>query len=303
MATGEVGREQVLDAVRVLILVHEDIPEAARVAVPHPGVLVEQLEGLQQEVVEVQGVLGRQPLGVGRLDLGEHLVLHPRTVVHHQGLPGVRRAVLLVGDPATQDRRAEALGVVPQVLHDLLDQRVALGGVVDAEVPRVRRQVLDVTPQDAGAHGVEGADPGSGELRQEAVHPLAHLRGGLVREGDGQDLVGTHPLLGDEPGNAARDNARLAGPRPRQDQERALGVGHGLGLGLVQAPEQVVGAPAHRLGSRLSGLCVHPVHGRRSLLGAAGGHDRIEGSIREDDSAPRGGPQARKHEHQGHESR
>ena len=54
-------------------------------------------------------------------------------------------------------------------------------------------------------------------------HALAHLAGGLVREGDGQDALGRDPAGADQMGDAVGEDARLAASRPGQHQQRALG--------------------------------------------------------------------------------
>src|SRR6266851_2299009 len=80
-----------------------------------------------------------------------------------------------------------------------------------------------VAPQQARAEGVEGAD---GELREalgtdQAIEPLAHLLGGLVCEGHGEDRTGRHALA-DEVSDAVREDARLPRSRAGQDEERAV---------------------------------------------------------------------------------
>src|SRR5262249_2364478 len=137
--------------------------------------------------------------------------------------PPLARAVLALADPGADRGRTKALHVVAQVAHDLLDQVVALAGVVDREVARPAAEVLDFAPQDARAGRVEGADP-QALHREEGLAALAHLARGLVGEGDREDLVRSRAARGDEPGDAARDDARLARARPGQDQERALAV-------------------------------------------------------------------------------
>src|SRR6185503_20609390 len=91
--------------------------------------------------------------------------------------------VLLVANPGPDGARPEALGVVAEVLDELLQELVALVGVVDREVARPPAQGLDLAPQDARAHGVEGADPQALD-REEDRAARAHLARGLVGEGD-----------------------------------------------------------------------------------------------------------------------
>ena len=60
--------------------------------------------------------------------------------------------------------------------------------------------------------------PGFGE---KLVDTFLHLAGRLVGESDGKDISGCD-ALGDEVGDAKRDDAGLAGARPGQDQHRAV---------------------------------------------------------------------------------
>jgi hypothetical protein len=74
-------------------------------------------------------------------------------------------------------------------------------------------------------------------VRDQRIDALAHFPGGLVGEGDGQDVVRLHPLL-QEPGNAAGDDPRLAAARPGQDEQRPFQMGDGFLLGEVEIVEQ-----------------------------------------------------------------
>jgi hypothetical protein len=243
----EVLRQEVLDAVRVLVLVDEDVAEAARVRVADAGVALEELEDADQEVVEVERVALAHRGLVQPAHVDEDLVLDSFGPLGIRGCLGLRAAVPLVlrgADPRADHRGLEAGRVVVRGLDQLLQELVAVARVVDREVarppPRGPGERGDVPPQDARAHRVEGADPGPADLK-ERLDALAHLRGGLVREGDREDLGGPDAALEDQPGDPARDHARLARPRPGQDQERPLAVRDGLALGRVQAVEEAGG--------------------------------------------------------------
>src|SRR4051812_45950922 len=74
---------------------------------------------------------------------------------------------------------------------------------------------------------------------EQSLDALAHLLRGLVREGDGEDVVGRDVLLGDEVGDANRDDARLPRPRAREYEQRPFGRLYGLALPLVKCRKQV----------------------------------------------------------------
>ena len=67
-----------------------------------------------------------------------------------------------------------------------------------------------------------------------------HLAGGLVGEGDGEDVAGADALL-QQVGDAARDDARLAAAGAGQDEQRPFDVRDGLALGGGQVGQQVGG--------------------------------------------------------------
>ena len=76
------------------------------------------------------------------------------------------------------------------------------------------------------------------DLRHQGLDPFAHFAGGLVGEGQGEDLVGPD-LRVEEMSDAAGDHPRLAGARACQYQKRSFDVGHGLDLCGRQISEQV----------------------------------------------------------------
>ena len=112
-----------------------------------------------------------------------------------------------------------------------------LGPVEHAEIG-LQAHLERVLAQDPIAEGVEGRDLDVGvAVLHQRVDALFHLGRGLVGEREGEDLVGARLLLGDEPGDAARDDGGLAGAGAGDDQEGAGVVSDGLALGVVQAVE------------------------------------------------------------------
>ena len=67
---------------------------------------------------------------------------------------------------------------------------------------------------------------------------VAHFLGGLVGEGDGEDLVGLRVAVGDEVRDAMRDDARLARARAGEDQQRAVDVQDRFALFGVEGCEE-----------------------------------------------------------------
>ena len=77
-------------------------------------------------------------------------------------------------------------------------------------------------------------------------HALAHLRCGLVGEGDGEHLTDADVASGEQVGDAPGQHRRLARPRARDDQQRRAFVQHGLTLLLVEPLEELVSFGGHR---------------------------------------------------------
>ena len=80
-----------------------------------------------------------------------------------------------------------------------------------------------------GRTGVRGFGVWRLGFGEEFVDAFLHFAGGLVGEGDGEDVAGRDPL-GDEMGNAERDDAGLAGAGAGEDQHRAVQRFNGLAL-------------------------------------------------------------------------
>ncbi|MNX81718.1 hypothetical protein D3C86_1134130 [compost metagenome] len=157
-----------------------------------------------------------------------------------------------------REHRAGRIGLVveAEAREAVLDDRQLLGIVVDHEVPAVAiAQELDVLAQDPRADRVEGPDPHAVRLDvirlQEHIQALLELLGGLVGEGDGQDLVGAGVARAQKVGDAVSQDAGLAGASPREDQQRALDVldsrllnriegGHGFSLLPLDGRESTV---------------------------------------------------------------
>ena len=87
------------------------------------------------------------------------------------------------------------------------------------------------------ADQIRAANPKATE--QQVAGALAHLAGGLVGEGDGEDLPGRHAVFADQPGEAVGQGAGLAGTGPGQDQQRPVAVLHRPALLGVERGQQV----------------------------------------------------------------
>ena len=137
-------------------------------------------------------------------------------------------------------RRCVALGIYAHRIGATLGQPSRVGLVIDRELPRVA-QALGLGAQDPRACCVEGHQPHPARrATQQPADALAHLLGGLVREGDRQDLVGLGLVGVDQVRHAVRQHARLPTARAREDQQRPLAMRDRLSLGLVEPFQQLL---------------------------------------------------------------
>ena len=228
---GQQRDEPVLDGVGVLELVDQDVAAALAPALEDLRELPEELERENQQIVEVDGIVGLQRARVARGGLrGEDRV-------GVGAVAGIRLAPLVLG---ARDRGEHAFGIdvaaadQAHLAERFLQSRKLVGGVVDREVALVA-EVLDLAPQHAHAEGVERRDRrGLGPLADKFFHPLLQLLGRFVRESDREDRPGRDAAL-HEVGDAVRERARLAGAGTGEDQQRAVAVKDGFALARVES--------------------------------------------------------------------
>ena len=183
---GEQLGDGVLGAVGVLVLVHHEIAEAVLVGLAHVLVVLQQQVAVQKKVVEIEGVGRAQALLQALVHALGHLAHRVVGVEIARG----NEVVFRLGDAVHQLVHGKALRIDVQLSHDVLVQPLQIVRVVNGEVLR-EAQPLGVGPQHAHAHGMEGAHPhAAGAVGQKRAQALAHLRGGLVGKGDGQDGPG-----------------------------------------------------------------------------------------------------------------
>ena len=183
---GELKHQIVLDRVRVLVLVDEDMAEAVSPRREHVGVFAEELGGAHQEVVEVHRPGGEKPLLILEVDVAD-LALEDLL-----GLLGEldRSNVFVLGhrDCAVHRPRREPLWVEVEITNHIADETDGVGLVVDRETAG-EPEPVDVAPQNAHTRRVEGRDPHL--LRHRPDQPadaVLHLPRCLVGERDRQNF-------------------------------------------------------------------------------------------------------------------
>ncbi len=259
-SAGQEPDEFELGVIRVLELVHQDVPEPSPLHLQDRRMLAQQAQGERDLVAEVEPIRrAHEPLigGVGRRQLAlQSGLLGKRRVLGVRGsrlgtrgrsLEEAGRRDVLVPGPAEEGRqRTKEARRVPQRavavqrhLEEVLAQEDHLLGARE-DRGAVREPGLErMLPQDPVAECVEGADDRVGvAVGNQPVHAVLHLRGGLLGERQGQNLGWPRALLRDEPGDAAGQHRRLAGSGPGDDQQRPIAMGDRLALAGCEICEQ-----------------------------------------------------------------
>ena len=178
-------------------------------------------------------------------------------------------------DPA----RREALRILVERLEALLDEANLVGLVVDGEV-RAVAEPRRLPAEDPATCGMEGQHPHRpDDAAQQSAQPRAHLVGGLVREGDREDLGRLHATRGDQVPDSIRENTRLPRPGAGDDQHRPLRRENRVALRRIQVREVLLGRENGHLAivtttltgspARLRGACEPSVQAGRTVRRAA----------------------------------
>ncbi len=252
LGAGEVAEQNVLGAVRVLVLVDEDVVVAVLPLLERAVARLEQAARQDQEIVEIDRVVLLQERVVTAPDRGADPVKLPPRLVGEVGRAA--ELVLGTGDDRTDRAGREQPFRDAGVAHRLPEEGPLVGGVVDREAS-VEPDLRAVPAQEPGAEGVEraGCEIGEGGVAQELLQAAAHLLRRLVGERDGEDLPGRHVQIPDEVGDPVRERPCLARPGPGEDEERASGVGHRGTLLRIEDVEDRVGTHHSMVGIAVAG--------------------------------------------------
>ena len=279
---GERRDELGLGAVRVLELVDEDVPEATGDRGPGRGRGPHEAQGERDLVAEIDAAVGgQQPLvggvgsgqlalaagllggGIGRRraglaglgtgrGLGQTCRLD-RQAIGMGEVVGRRDVLVLAAAEQRRERSQEAgrvakrpVGVEVELEEVLAQEDDDLRSGQDAHVGR-QPELQGVLADEAVAEGVERRDRGVRvAIRHELVDADRHLLGGLVGEGQRQDLRGLGAARRDEPRDPPGDDLGLAGPGAGDHQERSGSVGDRAQLVRVESAEQRLEARRRR---------------------------------------------------------
>ena len=154
MSARQQADQQKLGVVGVLILVHHDVAEAVAVFFQHVGVLLENFDGKDDDVVKVQRVCRFQPLLVVAVDLADHLLAVVAVCLPQHVLRG-EQLVLGRADRGQNSLWRHHLFLDGQLLERLLDDAHRVVGVVDGEAALISQRG-DLPSENAHAGRMEG---------------------------------------------------------------------------------------------------------------------------------------------------
>ena len=218
---GDEPEKKILNDVRVLVLVDQDVTEASAEGVENIAVFAQQPQGLEQEIAEVHRV-ERFQAGLIALVQGRALAAgEPRSLARRHALR-VDAPVFPPIDEISERTRRPALVIEIFRLQELLEQPQLVVGIENGEI-RPQADQLGMHAQNLGADRVERAEPRHRLLRTgEDSNPLAHLPRGLVGEGHRQDLMGAGAAGRNDVRDSGGQDARLAHAGAGENENRPV---------------------------------------------------------------------------------
>ena len=180
-----------------------------------------------------------------------------------------------------------AVGIEVELEEVLAQEDHDLGPGQDAQVGR-QPELERVVPDEAVAEGMERRDRGVRvAVRHELVDADRHLLGGLVGEGQGQDLRRLRTPGRDEPRDPPGDDLGLAGAGAGDHQQRAGAVGDRPELVGIESTEErfetgrrrIVGRRRHDRDELAPGRAADRVARVRGAVASASGSPGWLGSV------------------------
>ena len=220
---GEDVRERGLEAVRVLVLVHEHVLEMLLEEVARLLAFAQETKTVHEEVVEVHRAEGVLLLRVGAAHLQNQLHVAERglrlVAVHHalQALLAVRG----VGDELQEELLLLEVLDVLHVVLDALSHEFLLVVLVEDREAGADAKGRTPAAEELVADRVEGAAPDARHAGDDALRAFEHLARGAVREREQQDALRRHALL-HQIRHAVHERARLARAGGRQHEHRPV---------------------------------------------------------------------------------
>ncbi len=245
-----VARQQlqpaVLQAVGVLELVDQDVPEAVAVVLAQRLVARQQFIRAQQQLGEIDRAFALALRIIGGVELAHA----PGEIIVRLDLLRAQALFLAGSDEPLRLARRIALFVEAHAFHQPLDERELILGVENLEQLRQAGLAM-VHAQQPVAQAVKSTHPHAARVdRQHGRNAREHLFRRLVGESDGEQTQRAGLPALDQPCDARGEHARLAAAGAGQNERGLMRQGDGFELMFVEAVEKT---RCHYLRGKLKG--------------------------------------------------
>lgn len=242
LVSGEQTDEFFLRGIGILKFVHLNVAQALRPIGANAGIFAEKPDAAKQQIVEIESRGFAQDGFVLAINGGGAFAKGVEGVGFE--LLGREIAIFGVADAFAQGAWSELFFGNGEMVKRELDDAGLIVVIVNGEVVREAGGGC-FAAKEASAKGVERGNPNIGGVAaggaQEVGDAPAHLLGGFVGEGYGENVSGGNALL-DEVRDAIGDDARFSGAGAGEDQHGAIGGKDGFALLRIQVVCQGHGA-------------------------------------------------------------
>ena len=244
--------------IRVLILVHHDVGDAAMIFGQNIGMRPEDRQHMKQQVSKIHRVQRQKSGLIGLVELAQTSVGKVASL-GNTNLVGGQATILPALDHAAKEPDRPALGIDVVRLHQLFEDAVLVIHVENGEITSQTHKI-GMPSQHPRGKRMECAEPNLFCHRpNHAGDPHLHLARRLVGEGHRKDVPWLGLTGGNQFGKARCEYPGLASSGAREHQQRTGKGLHRLALRVVQAVKPGVGC---RRGC---------LHGRQSRKSPGGG--------------------------------
>ena len=229
MLANQLARNDVLGPVRVLVLVHVDMPKPPPIARTDIVMLTEHPRRQDQQIVKIEAVTllegGVVPVPQGAAGL---------VFLGRGGVARDFQVLFVEAEPLQRFPRGYAGIARGQVLHEAFHQGELVAIIDHRELSRAPHR-LDLTAKNIKAKRMERSQP-----RPDPAHPKPlgqpdpHLFGRTIGKGHCQQMARIHAALIHEPGEPLDNDPGFPGARAGKHQSRSLRMPDRLKLPVVK---------------------------------------------------------------------
>ena len=189
-----------------MVLVNHNVFETVLVSFKHIGVGQQNIQGIKQNVAEIDAVQFKQALLITLIDFSQHVGL----IFVLQFFNG-QAFVLPTLDTVNNCLRRVFFVVNAHGFANLFDDAFLVVSVQNGKIGTEADQ-FGVVAQNFDADAVKGAEPdGVGHVADHFLHAFFHFAGGAVGKGDDQAVPGVGFHVGEDISQAGGEHFGFAG--------------------------------------------------------------------------------------------